>query len=185
MPHRLQGQSPARPATGRSRSMWLVLLAALAAAAVVTGCELPPPVTPGDPEAPASPTAYSLMGPVASIAEYSGNYVFAGPAANVVVTETTPRVTGVASMSIGYLHTGDAGFVDVGMCWKQGNGAVTNFAGAGYVTVRLTDQRDAVSASATVVLAPGTYSVGMCVRNNSAYRISNSSYVNGWVQVTA
>ena len=35
------------------------------------------------------------------------------------------------------------------------------------------------------MLSPGSYLVGMCVRNPSAKPISNNNYVNGYAQVTS
>jgi hypothetical protein len=47
-----------------------------------------------------------------------------------------------------------------------------------------TSTRASYAVAATAVFAPGTYLVGMCVRNNGSTTINNNNYVNGWVMVT-
>ena len=44
--------------------------------------------------------------------------------------------------------------------------------------------RETYAAAASKVLPPGTFNVGMCVRNNGSSTINNN-YVNGWVMVTS
>jgi membrane protease YdiL (CAAX protease family) len=150
----------------------------------------------GSPGSPGSPGAagpagadgvaqvVGFVGPVASIAGNSGLYAFAGPTARVTTTEARPRVSGTASAGLGLL-SGSPQFADTGMCWRaDGGGTVTNFVGSGFTTQRFTADRAAYAASASAVLAAGSYDVGMCVRNNGPSTINNNAYVNGWVQVT-
>jgi hypothetical protein len=53
------------------------------------------------------------------------------------------------------------------------------------VTTRESPGERPTPASASKVLPPGTFNVGMCVRNNGSSTINNNNYVNGWVMVTS
>lgn len=126
-----------------------------------------------------------LAGPVPSIMGNSGLYVFAGPPAQVTATATQGRVIGAANGSLG-LTTGSPQFADVGMCYQPATGGtLTNFYGSSFGTNYFTTSRSTYTATATKVLAPGTWNVGMCVRNNGGSTINNNNYVNGWVMVTS
>jgi hypothetical protein len=74
---------------------------------------------------------------------------------------------------------------DVGLCYQLDGGAITNFVGANFSVQHFTTDRLNYSASATIALPPGTYRVGMCVRNSGASLINNNNYVSGWFQVTS
>ena len=126
-----------------------------------------------------------LVGPIGSIPGNTGNYVFAGPPAQVTTTTSHTQVTGAAAASLG-LNTGNPQFADVGMCHQPlAGGVVTNFYGANFATDHFTTTRETHAVAATVVLPPATYKVGMCVRNNGASTINNNNIVNGWVMVTS
>lgn len=127
----------------------------------------------------------ALTGPVSNIAESSGYYVFAGAPADVVITESHSRVTGTATASMAMSSAGSA-FADVGMCFRDVlGGPVTNLVGNSFASSRFTSARATYAATASTALPPGSYQVGLCVRNNSAYPIDNSSYLNGWVMVSS
>ncbi len=127
----------------------------------------------------------ALVGPVASILPNSGSYVFVGPPAQVTTTADRARLTGSASASLG-LNTGSAQFADVGMCRQAlSGGVVTNLYGSDFATDYFTTARATYAVAATAVLPPGSYKVGMCIRNNGASTINNNNYVNGWVMVSA
>jgi hypothetical protein len=81
------------------------------------------------------------------------------------------------------LRRGDR--LDPGQQRPATGGTLMNFYGSGFGTYFFTTARDTYSAEATKVLQPGTYNVGMCVRNNGSSTINNNNYVNGWVMVTA
>ncbi len=139
----------------------------------------------GDPGRDGVTEVHPLVGPVASILPVSGSYVFAGPPAQVSTTSDHARVTGSASASLG-LNTGNNQFADVGFCHQPAAGGVlTNFYGNQFSTSPFTTARATHAVAATVVLPPGSYKVGMCVRNNGASTINNNNIVNGWVMVTS
>ena len=126
-----------------------------------------------------------LMGPVASIIGNSGVYVFAGDPAQVTITATRPRVTGSASAPMG-LSAGTPQLADVGMCFQPvAGGVVANFYGSYFSQHSFTTTRATYAVAATRLLLPGTYNVGMCVRNNGSGTINNNNFINGWVMVTS
>lgn len=127
----------------------------------------------------------ALVGPVPSIVGNSGNYVFTGPPAQVTTTTALTRVTGSAAGSMG-LNVGTPQFADVGMCFQPSSGGtITNFFGSNFATHYFTTARATYAVAATTALTPGTYNVGMCVRNNGSGTINNNGVVNGWVMVTS
>jgi hypothetical protein len=128
-------------------------------------------------------TVAAFNGNVGSIAASATGYVFAGPTATVTTTSAYTRVTGAASAPIA-LPTGTAVTVRTGLCYQLGTGTITNFVGSAYSIITVSVDRHTVSAAGTVVLSPGTYTVGFCVYNTSTAIISNNDYVNGWVMVT-
>lgn len=159
------------------------------------------PTGPAGPEGPAGPTGPAgpagppgsaallstlpLHGPVGPIEPNNGYYVFAGPSTSVTTTSAAPRVTGVASAPMGLLDGSPPQYADVGMCYRTAGGHLTNFYGSDFSVQYFTTERRTYATAATIVLAPGTYDVGMCVRNNGSSRIQNNNYVAGFLQVTA
>ena len=126
-----------------------------------------------------------FVGAIGSIFGNSGSYVFAGPPVQVTTTATQTRVTGSAVAGLG-LNTGNPQFADVGMCFQPAaGGTLVNFYGSGFGTYFFTTARDTFSSTATKVLSPGSYKVGMCVRNNGGNTLNNNGYVNGWVMVSS
>ena len=90
-----------------------------------------------------------------------------------------------ASAAMGYAPGSPEGLADVGMCYRpSGGGEAVNFLGSFFIMEGFSGLRLPYSATATVVLPPGSYLVGMCVRNNSSRAITNNNYVNGYAQVT-
>ena len=130
-------------------------------------------------------TTAALVEPVGVIAPNNGHYVFAGPAATVTTTVEHPRVSGMASAPLGLAPGSPLQYADVGMCFQPPGGEVTNFYGSNFSVHAFTTTRADYATAATVVLAPGSYQVGMCVRNNGASPIQNNNYVSGFVQVTS
>jgi hypothetical protein len=71
------------------------------------------------------------------------------------------------------------------MCYRAPGGHPTHFYGSNFSVQYFTTERRTYATAGTVVLPPGTYDVGMCVRNNGGNAIQNNNYVAGFVQVTA
>lgn len=118
----------------------------------------------------------------ASIAANSSVYVFAGP--TVSITITSPSIlTGAASAPLG-TASGTATNVRVGLCYQQGTGTITNFVGGNYSIVEIDTTRATASASASVLLPAGTYTVGFGVQNGGTVVINDNDWVNGWIMVT-
>jgi hypothetical protein len=161
-----------------------------ATAASLRGATGPPgaPGKQGDPGEPASASiaeTVSFAGPVGTIAPNSGVYVFAGAPAVVTTTQTHPRVVGAGTAALGFAPGSTPSLADVGMCFQPASGGtVMNFVGGNYTEQGFAGERRPYTATATVVLAPGSFQVGLCVRNTSSKAISNNNYVNGYVQVT-
>lgn len=130
-------------------------------------------------------TTEVLAGPVVSIVGNSGNYVFAGPPAHVATSPTHSRVTVSATASLGLAANSQPQLADVGVCYQQAGGTVTNFVGGYFSQHYFTTARATYAVAATAVLPPGTYAIGMCVRNNGSSTINNNNFVNGWVMVTS
>ncbi len=144
-----------------------------------------PPGQDGEPGVDGVAQVVPFVGPVASILPNSGSYVFAGASAQVTTTAIHSRVTGSVSASLG-LNTGSPQFADVGMCHQpSAGGATTNFVGSSFATNPFSTVRATYVVAATVALPPGTYKVGMCIRNNGSSTINNNNYASGWVMVTS
>ena len=70
-------------------------------------------------------------------------------------------------------------------CYQPASGgSITNLYG-GNLAQHVFTSSARPTGGGSAVLAPGTYNVGMCVRNNGASIISNNNFVNGWAMVTA
>jgi hypothetical protein len=139
-------------------------------------------------DGPGSKTV-GFAGIVPAIPGNSSKYVFAGPTAQVSV-DGDDRLTGSAAAPMG-LMSGGLQAADVGLCFQrtvlrgQPAAPVTNFVGALFSAHVFTTARQTYSVSATRSgLAAGTYTVGMCVRNNGNGTINSNNFVNGWVMVT-
>jgi hypothetical protein len=127
----------------------------------------------------------TFYGPVPTIAPNSAVWVFAGPPAQVTTTAVHRRVVGAASLALGFAPGTAKDFADFGMCYRLASGGTTlNFYGGNFTQYGFSDARTPYTATGAVVLAPGSYLVGSCVRNWSSKAISNNNYVNGYAQVT-
>ena len=60
-----------------------------------------------------------------------------------------------------------------------------NFYGGSFTQHGFSAGRLPYTATATVLLPPGVFLVGLCVRNSSDNAISNNNFVNGYAQVTS
>ena len=128
-----------------------------------------------------SVTVAVFSGFVGAIAPNSPGYVFAGATTSVTLAVTS-KVVGVASAPLGLGAVGTQPFW-FGMCYQLGLGAITNFVGGNYSVGYITAEKQGVTASAGVTLAPGTYLMGMGIRNIGTIPISNNNYVNGYVMI--
>ncbi len=92
------------------------------------------------------------------------------------------RLTGSVSAVVG-VSTGTVD-LDFCLCYQLGAGAVTTF--NTYLTATVGTQPLPFNASGTTtaLTTAGTYTVGFCARDTSATAISNTDWVNGFVQVT-
>ncbi len=127
----------------------------------------------------------TFYGPVPAIAPNSSVWVFAGPAAQVTTTAVHRRVVGTASAALGFAPGTAGDFADLGMCYRLASGGNTlNFYGGNFTQHGFSAARTPYTATGAVVLAAGSYLVGLCVRNSSSKTISNNNFVNGYAQVT-
>ena len=127
----------------------------------------------------------TFYGPVASIAPNSGLWVFAGTPATVTTSAAHPRIVATAAAALGFAPGSPNGFADVGMCYRLASGGnVLNFYGGNFTIHGFSAARLPYTATGGVLLAAGSYLVGLCVRNSSSSTISNNNFVNGWAQVT-
>lgn len=128
-----------------------------------------------------SVTVAVFSGFVSPIAPNSPGYVFAGATTSVTLAVTS-KVVGVASAPLGLGAAGTHTFYS-GMCYQLGAGTIINFVGDDYSVGVITAQRQGVTVSAGVTLAPGTYLIGMGIRNLGPIQISNNDYVNGYIMI--
>ena len=127
----------------------------------------------------------TFFGPVQSIAPNSQSWVFAGPPAMVSTTAAHPRVTSTASAALGYAAGSSPDFGDLGMCYRLASGGIVlNFYGGNFTQHGFAGARQPYTATGSIVLTPGSFLVGLCVRNVSSKPINNNNYVNGYAQVT-
>ncbi len=127
----------------------------------------------------------ALYGPVQSLPPYGGGWVFAGPPGQVSTTAVHPRIVAVASAALGYSPGSLEGMADLGMCYRlSSGGTISNFYDGNFTVHTFSGTRLPYTATGTVVLPPGTWLVGLCVRNSGTKTINNNNFVNGYAQVT-
>jgi hypothetical protein len=140
-------------------------------------------------------TANTVPGTIASLTPINGAIgiiaaggansplVFAGPTVTVNITATSQKLVGSIGAPLGIFTTGPAP-AEIGLCYQSAAGAVTNFVGGNYSFVPIGPDRKLYTVSATVSgLAPGTYTIGLGIRNTSATAISNNDYANGYIML--
>jgi hypothetical protein len=115
-----------------------------------------------------------------TIASGSSLYLFQGPTVTMTIA-SGQQFVGTASAVLA-TTAGVANFVDVGLCYQQGTGTVTNFAPFLTAEIDTTATPVAVSAASPTNLT-GTFTVGYCVRNGGATAINSNDWVSGWVSV--
>lgn len=128
----------------------------------------------------------AFSGEVGSIPAASA-LAFRGPTATVTVTSATQRLTGTATAALATT----AGTVNAtvsfqpDLCFQLGAGALVAFNGGSYTSPAVTTTRTDVTVAGSVVPgAPGSYTVGFCVKNSTATAIDANDFVNGWVMAT-
>ncbi|MFN5356182.1 MAG: hypothetical protein ACK5CT_06200, partial [Bacteroidota bacterium] len=112
-------------------------------------------------------------------------YVFVGPTVNVNVTSSTQKIIASAAVPLGLPSNATAlATIRLGICYRLGTGAVTNFVGNSYSAVQVNNVRYGFSAAASITgLPPGNYQIGVGILNSSTIAIDNNDYVNGWVML--
>ena len=138
-----------------------------------------------------TPTVPSIVAVVAiqgfagsPIPPNSSVYVFVGPTAQITITNSTQRLVGSATVALGLAAGATKTTAVVGMCYQStAGGLVTNFVGGAFSIVEISTNRSGVPACGTVVPGPGTYNVGVGVKNTGATALTNNDYVNGYVMV--
>ncbi len=127
-------------------------------------------------------TTVSLNGPGGTVPTAQTDYTFITPTVNVVVF-AGQRLTASASVAGNSAATTQ---VQLHLCYRVSTSmaAPTLFVSNGYLILDVTTVQTSFATSATVELGlPGTYSVGLCMKNNGSSDVSLGR-VNGWVQVT-
>ncbi|WP_276131654.1 hypothetical protein [Polluticoccus soli] len=127
-------------------------------------------------------TVATFNGPIGSIASGPG-FAFVGPTTILTLSPGYLRMIGSANAALG-LASGSPITISTSLCYQQNGGPITNFNTGGYLVSQVSTLLTVVPASATVVLAPGTYTVGYCIANNSGVAVNNNDFVSGWILVT-
>ena len=140
-----------------------------------------------------TPTVPSIVAVVAvsgfagsPIAANSSVYVFVGPTAQITIYNSTQRLVGSATAALGLAAGATKTTAYVGMCYQLvsgGGGPITNFVGGAFSIVEISTNRSGVPACGTVLPGPGTYNVGVGVRNTGVTALTNNDYVNGYVML--
>jgi hypothetical protein len=96
-------------------------------------------------------------------------------------------MTGAAQAALGVTTQSTVAF-GYDLCYRPAGttNPLVNFSGSNYTIASTTAKSGCVSFSATSSIAPGvgSWDVGYCVKNSSAYDLNSNSNVNGWVMVT-
>jgi hypothetical protein len=95
------------------------------------------------------------------------------------------KITGAATAVLGTGNSTATASFDVGLCYRLPGGAVTNFAGDNFLSLRVASRTPiAVSASISIDTA-GTYTLGFCVRNEvNTVNLASNDWLNGWFLIT-
>jgi hypothetical protein len=152
----------------------------------------PGPVGPQGPQGPAGPVDPQGPTGIVAPASFAGAapnipidpaWVFVGPTA-VIVTEAGQRLTGVATAGLAHGTTLTWRRVDLDLCYQEGAQPLKNFSGVDFVSPRVEQFADSLTAAGTVVPGAGSWTVGMCIRNNGVEALDENDRVDGWVQLT-
>lgn len=114
----------------------------------------------------------------------SNAWVFVGPTATVTTTANQRLIaSGFAALG---LDSGSPMQISIDVCY-QSTGAATNVVnmnGGAFAAISVTTTRMAIPALGSAVPGVGSWKVGYCVKNATAFTVNNNDYVNGWVMVT-
>lgn len=128
-----------------------------------------------------------LSGAVEAIAGGATAWVFAGPTASVMTTESQ-RITGVAEAPLGTTATDSAASFLYDLCYRAGGSSdvPVSFAGANSSVgqVSAATGRLPFPAAGSIVPGAGTWEVGFCVLNSGSAALDMNDFLNGWVMVT-
>ncbi|WAS96683.1 collagen-like protein [Nannocystis punicea] len=150
------------------------------------------PAGPQGPQGPAGPPGPQGPTGIVATASFAGAvptipvdpaWVFVGPTA-VIVTEAGQRLTGVATAGLAHGTTLTWRRVDLDLCYQEGGQPLKNFSGVNFVQPRVEQYANSLTAAGTVVPGAGSWTVGMCIRNNGVEALDDNNRVNGWVQLT-
>jgi hypothetical protein len=127
-------------------------------------------------------TTVSLNGPGGNVPAAQTDFAFVTPTVNVDLS-AGQRLTASASVAGKSTATTQ---MWLHLCYRVSTATFTPtlFVDNGYQVLDVTTVQSSFATSATVELGlPGTYSVGLCMKNNGNADVSLGR-VNGWVQVT-
>jgi hypothetical protein len=110
-----------------------------------------------------------------------GTYHFAGPSVTVTVAPGQ-AVVASGTVTLG-ANGGESTVADVGVCAQAGGGPLSLLGDADsyHASVHVNDSYTIVPIDVAGTLAPGSYSVGMCV--HPAATLPNNDFEIGWLQV--
>lgn len=140
------------------------------------------PAGPQGPPGTSGVTVAGFQGPIGTIPSDVTDWTFAGPTTSVSLS-TGQRMTGAADGWFGY-SSGPVPFIDYGLCWQIGSGALTHFLGNDYITAGSPPQHFLLGTAATTQPPAGTYTVGFCLRNPGPAPLNFNDWINGYVMVS-
>lgn len=145
--------------------------------------------------APAKPdTSFNLQSAIISLAANSTSWVFIG--SQQILTLSAGQivdVNGVAALASTSGTTSNN--VGVAVCYQNTNGgAVFPAYSSSWLEFGAGPQRNSYAASATIrianagnpgigIIAPGTYKIGIAVRNNTTFSLNNNDQLNGFIHL--
>jgi hypothetical protein len=147
---------------------------------------------PGTPGSGAAPTIQGFAGDAGN----GGNGVAipAGTAWKMIGPTTTfsaaagDRITGIATVPLFYNGAGNT-TINLDLCYQPtAGGTAVNFNGTNYQQTTLPQPNTAstiFTGTGSVVMAPGSWDVGLCARNYNATAFTmGADFVNGWAMLT-
>ena len=100
-----------------------------------------------------------------------------------VTTTATQRLTGAGIAAIGF-PSATSGIVRLDLCDRPAANPTDvpdGFSGGNDVLATISGTNNPVTVAGTIVPGPGTWTVGMCVRNQHTSQLSENDYSTGWV----
>lgn len=124
-------------------------------------------------------TITRFSGPIGTIAGgATTTFSFIGGTSTLTLA-TAQKLSGVSSVGLG--TTAGVANVDVALCYQPSGGAIASI--PVYMTFEADTTRVAngIAGSTTGTIAAGTYTVGVCARNNGAQALDSNDYTSGWI----